>query len=101
MKPKHIIMLIVSAAGLMAASSFAIADETQTRKQQPTIEQIDLREEIASPTAGEFSQSGSEFRTGWQQDFGGISGTANGMDSFPTASGEPSAYPAPGGFPNQ
>lgn len=102
MKSRQLITLLVSAAVLATASGFsAAADKAQDRNKPSTVEQIDLRQEITSPTAGEFTQSGSTSRSGWQQDFGGISGTANGMDGFPTASGDPSTYPAPDGSSSQ
>lgn len=102
MKSRQLITLLVSAAVLATASGLsAAADKAQDRNKPSTVEQIDLHQEIASPTAGEFSQSGSTFRGGWQQDFGGISGTANGMDGFPTASGDPSTYPTPYGSSGQ
>lgn len=96
MKCKWFIPMVISAAALMAANGLMAADEAQDPNTEPMREQIDLREEIASPLIGEFTPFNSTSRTGWQQDFGGTSGTANGMDGFPTATDEPSAYPAPG-----
>ena len=98
MKSKQLITLLVSTAVLAIASGLSVAaDKAQVQNKPSKVEQVDLREEIASPIAGEFAQSGNAFRAGVQQDFGGISGNANGMDGFPTASGEPSTYPDAGG----
>lgn len=56
---------------------------------------LDLHQEIASPLQGQFALPGEHTRSGWQQDFGGISGNTNGFDGMPTANGEPSAYSSP------
>jgi len=97
MKCKQFIPTVISVAVLVTANGLSTAAEAQDpKKTEPMLEQIDLREEIASPVAGEFTPAGNAARSGWQQDFGGTSGTANGMDGFPTATDEPSAYPAPG-----
>lgn len=95
MKCKRFVPMVISAAALVTANGLMAADEMQDPNTEAMVE-LNLREEIASPLIGEFAQFNDVSRTGWQQDFGGTSGTANGMDGFPTATDEPSAYPAPG-----
>lgn len=100
MKRKQLITLLVGAAVLATANGLSAAEKAQERdtSTSSTVEQkVDLREEIASPIAGEFTPANSATRSGSQQDFGGLSGNANGMDGSRTASGEPSSYPAPDG----
>ena len=78
----------------------AKSKEAQYRGTRAEPARPDLHEEIASPIAGEFTPSTSTMRSGWQQDVGGMSGNANGMDGYPTASGQPSSYPTQDGAGN-
>lgn len=86
--------LAVALALLSLSSAWAADDKKATLKD--TRERIDLRKELTSPAGGEFAAAGEAFRSGWQQDFGGISGNASGMDGMPTATGAPSTFPNPG-----
>lgn len=117
MNHKLIALMFVSGAALTTATGLQAADESKSRETEFRTTQPeeakskeaqyrdmraeparpDLHEEVASPIAGEFTPSTSTMRSGWQQDVGGMSGNANGMDGYPTASGEPSTYPAPDG----
>lgn len=86
-------------AGVLALASIAgawAADDKARATGRPTPPSADLRKEITSPAGGEFAIAGEALRSGTQQDFGGMSGNANGMDGMPSATGMPSTYPNPG-----
>lgn len=120
MNRKLIVLMFAYGAALTAATGLQAADESKSRETEFRTTQPeeakskeaqyrgtraeparpDLHEEIASPIAGEFTPSTSTMRSGWQQDVGGMSGNANGMDGYPTASGQPSTYPTQDGAGN-
>lgn len=82
------VLMLAGVTGAWAAENKASLKDTRGR--------IDLSQEIASPAGGEFAAAGEAMRSGTQQDFGGMSGNANGLDGMATATGMPSANPAPG-----
>lgn len=95
MKTKAIQLTLAGMLVLATLTGAGAADEKKAALKD-TRERIDLHKEITSPVGGEFSAAGQVFRSGSQQDFGGISGNANGMDGMPTANNAPSTYPSPG-----
>lgn len=90
------IQLTLAAALALASLSGAWAADDKKASLKDTRERIDLRKELTSPAGGEFAAAGEAIRSGTQQDFGGMSGNANGLDGMATATGMPSANPAPG-----
>lgn len=90
------IQLTLAGALALASLSGAWAADDKKASLKDTRERIDLRKELTSPAGGEFAAAGEVMRSGTQQDFGGISGNASGMDGMPTATGAPSTFPNPG-----
>lgn len=95
MKTKTIQLTLASALALASLSGAWAADDKKASLKD-TRERIELRKELTSPAGGEFAAAGEAIRSGVQQDFGGMSGNANGMDGMATATDMPSTNPAPG-----
>lgn len=90
-------LIQLTLAGVLALASLSgawAADDKEHAKKKPSEPLTDLRQELTSPAGGEFSAAGEILRSGTQQEFGGLSGNTNGMDSMPTATGEASAFPS-------
>lgn len=96
MKTKAISLTLSAVLALAGVTGAWAADDKARTAKQPAPPSADLRKELTTPAGGEFAAAGEAFRSGWQQDFGGISGNANGMDGLPTATGAPSTFPNPG-----
>lgn len=98
---KSIIVVGISSLLIVMAGPVALADEVQPptsrpsnlkKEQQLHIDKQQLHQDLASPLGGAMSPTNS-LTQGWQKDVGGISGNTNGMNGYPTASGQPSNYP--------
>lgn len=96
MKTKAIQLTLATVLTLASITSAWAADNKARAAKQPTPPSADLRKELTAPVGGEFAIAGEALRSGTQQDFGGMSGNANGLDGMPSATGAPSIYPNPG-----